>query len=70
MEAETRESGPSLTVVGSTMIDQIAYAERLPDRGDQGADGEFGLDVGCEGFPAFQHGFDAAQQPLRGCVRG
>ena len=27
-------SGPWLTVVGSTMIDQIAYAERMPERGE------------------------------------
>ncbi len=27
-------SGPWLTVVGSTMIDQIAYAARMPDRGE------------------------------------
>lgn len=27
-------SGPFLTVVGSTMIDQIAYADRLPERGE------------------------------------
>ena len=27
-------SGPFVTVVGSTMIDQIAYAERLPERGE------------------------------------
>ncbi len=27
-------SGPWLTVVGSTMIDQIAYAARLPERGE------------------------------------
>ena len=34
MEAMSGKSGPWLTVVGSTMIDQIAYAERLPERGE------------------------------------
>lgn len=31
---ETAGSGSWLTVVGSTMIDQIAYLERMPDRGE------------------------------------
>ena len=30
----TSGPGPWLTVVGSTMIDQIAYAERMPERGE------------------------------------
>jgi ribokinase len=30
----TQASGPWLTVVGSTMIDQIAYAMRMPERGE------------------------------------
>ena len=34
MGAVTSGSGPWLTVVGSTMIDQIAYAARMPDRGE------------------------------------
>ena len=34
MEAQTGGSGPWLTVVGSTMIDQIAYAARMPERGE------------------------------------
>ena len=28
------ETGPWLTVVGSTMIDLVAYADRLPERGE------------------------------------
>ena len=32
--AVTQASGPWLTVVGSTMIDQIAYAARMPERGE------------------------------------
>lgn len=34
MEGQTGGSGPWLTVVGSTMIDQIAYAARMPERGE------------------------------------
>jgi len=34
VEAQTGGSGPWLTVVGSTMIDQIAYAARMPERGE------------------------------------
>ena len=34
MAAVERGSGPWLTVVGSTMIDQIAYAARMPERGE------------------------------------
>ena len=34
MEVMTSGPGPWLTVVGSTMIDQIAYAGRLPERGE------------------------------------
>ena len=34
MEAKTSGTGPWLTVVGSTMIDQIAYAARMPERGE------------------------------------
>ncbi len=34
MKAMTSGAGPWLTVVGSTMIDQIAYAERMPERGE------------------------------------
>ena len=34
METMESGSGPWLTVVGSTMIDQIAYAERMPGRGE------------------------------------
>jgi ribokinase len=34
VEARTKASGPWLTVVGSTMIDQIAYAARMPERGE------------------------------------
>ena len=34
MEARESGSGPWLAVVGSTMIDQIAYAERMPERGE------------------------------------
>jgi ribokinase len=34
VEAQTSGSGPWLTVVGSTMIDQIAYATRMPERGE------------------------------------
>ena len=34
MEARESGSGPWLAVVGSTMIDQIAYAVRMPERGE------------------------------------
>ena len=34
MGTQTGGSGPWLTVVGSTMIDQIAYAARMPERGE------------------------------------
>ena len=34
MEASESGSGPWLAVVGSTMIDQIAYAARMPERGE------------------------------------
>ena len=34
MEARESDSGPWLAVVGSTMIDQIAYAARMPERGE------------------------------------
>jgi len=34
VEATRSGAGPWLTVVGSTMIDQIAYAERMPERGE------------------------------------
>lgn len=34
MASDSAGSGPFLTVVGSTMIDQIAYAARLPERGE------------------------------------
>ena len=34
MEAMESGSGPWLAVVGSTMIDQIAYAVRMPERGE------------------------------------
>ena len=34
MEAMRSGAGPWLTVVGSTMIDQIAYAARMPERGE------------------------------------
>jgi len=34
VEAMENGSGPWLTVVGSTMIDQIAYAARMPERGE------------------------------------
>lgn len=34
MGGETGGSGPWLTVVGSTMIDQISYLERMPERGE------------------------------------
>lgn len=34
MEAASDSSGPWLTIVGSTMIDLVAYADRLPERGE------------------------------------
>ena len=34
MAAKTNGAGPWVTVVGSTMIDQIAYAARMPERGE------------------------------------
>jgi ribokinase len=34
VDTQTEGAGPWLTVVGSTMIDQIAYAARMPERGE------------------------------------
>jgi ribokinase len=34
VEAMESGSGPWLAVVGTTMIDQIAYAARMPERGE------------------------------------
>jgi ribokinase len=42
-------TGPWLTVVGSTMIDQIAYAARMPDRGETVVGDRFAQGFGGKG---------------------
>lgn len=49
MEAMTSGSGPWLTVVGSTMIDQIAYAARVPERGETVVGDRFAQGFGGKG---------------------
>ncbi len=34
MERTAERAGPAVTVVGSTMIDLVAYSQRLPERGE------------------------------------
>jgi len=53
-------SGPWLTVVGSTMIDQIAYAVRMPERGETVVGDRF-----AEGF-----GGKGANQAVMACLMG
>jgi ribokinase len=43
------EHGPSLTIVGSTMIDQIAYTARVPDRGETVVGDRFAQGFGGKG---------------------
>jgi ribokinase len=43
------ESGPFLTVVGSTMIDQIAYTARVPERGETVVGDRFAQGFGGKG---------------------
>ena len=49
MEAMESGSGPWLTVVGSTMIDQIAYTERMPERGETVIGNRFAQGFGGKG---------------------
>ncbi|MFN8622511.1 MAG: ribokinase [Chloroflexota bacterium] len=49
MGAVTDASGPWITVVGSTMIDLVAYAKRLPERGETLAGERFAQGFGGKG---------------------
>ena len=49
MGAVTDGSGPFLTIVGSTMIDQIAYTARVPERGETVIGDQFAQDFGGKG---------------------
>ena len=49
MRTATDGTGPWLTVVGSTMIDLVAYAARLPDRGETVAGDRFMQGFGGKG---------------------
>jgi ribokinase len=49
VEVMTSGPGPWLTVVGSTMIDQIAYAARMPERGETVVGDRFAQGFGGKG---------------------
>jgi ribokinase len=49
VETATDRSAPWITVVGSTMIDQIAYAVRMPDRGETVVGDRFSQGFGGKG---------------------
>ena len=49
METMASGAGPWLTVVGSTMIDQIAYAARMPERGETVVGDRFAQGFGGKG---------------------